>query len=824
MGFNGYFLIVWDFVRFAKERGIPVGPGRGSAAGSIVSFALGITDLDPLEHGLIFERFLNRGRRSMPDIDIDFCFERRGEVIDYVRRRYGEKSVAQIITFGTLKAKAAIRDVGRILGVPLPEVDRLAKLVPDGPGVTLRGALREVPELRAAADETDQNRRLLDLARALEGTIRHASTHAAGVVISDRDLTDHIPVYKAPGTQDLATQFTMYEIEQVGLIKMDFLGLKNLTIIQRTVDQLRRGPGVEIDWTQISLDDPKTYELLRSGDTQGVFQLESSGMTALVQQVGPTCFSDLTAILALYRPGPLESGMAAMFAERKNGRQQSRCDHPLLEPILSETYGVILYQEQVMQIARDLAGFTLEDADNLRRAMGKKSKAVMAEQEERFVAGAVENGIGRDVARRVWDQMVTFAGYGFNKSHSAAYAVITFRTAHLKAHWPVEFMAAQLTSEISGSNATDRIAHGVAVCREMGLQILPPDANESFAEFTVVDGKIRFGLEAVKNVGHGAALAIAEERGQGGPFNSLQDLCERVDLQRVNAKAVECLVKSGAFDFTGMRRSQLMAILPEAIDLGSALARERTSGQASLFGEAEAAALASSRIQPPDQPEWGDAERLACEKDLLGIYLTGHPLDHHARELEGIDFTPTMRIPELAPGTDVQILGLVCAVRPITTRRGDRMAFVTVEDYTGTTEVLVFSDAYAKHRDLLRVDSALCLRGRVQSRNGDKRLAVEEFLEPAQAAETLTRWYPVPLPWAQEITVPLDEALGRLDALLQAHPGNWRVCLRAVTPQGGRVELPTGRRVTPSPQLDREIAALREEIAATHRELPLTSA
>ncbi len=822
MGFDGYFLIVWDFVKFAKDRDIPVGPGRGSAAGSIVSYALAITDIDPLEHGLFFERFLNPGRRSMPDIDIDFCYERRGEVIDYVRQRHGTRNVAQIITFGTIKAKAAIRDVGRILAVPLAEVDRLAKLVPEGPGVTLDRALRESTDLRDAVRAGEQNERLFEIARALEGTIRHASTHAAGVVIADRDLTDHLPIYQPPGTDDIATQFTMDQVEELGLLKMDFLGLKNLTIIENCVRQIEHTRGVKIDWTQIPLDDSETYALLVRGDTQGVFQLESSGMRALLQQLRPSGFNDIVAVLALYRPGPLESGMAAAYAERKHGRQKIRYDHPILESILRETHGIILYQEQVMQIARDMAGFTLADADALRKAMGKKIREVMREQEERFIDGAAANDIKRDVARRVWDQIVTFAGYGFNKSHSTAYAVISFRTAYLKAHFPTEYMAAQLTNEISGSKATEKIAHYMAVCRPMGIEILPPSVSESGAEFTVVaGGGIRFGLHAIKNVGHGAALEIIEERERGGDFQSLQDLCERVDLQRVNAKAIECLIKSGALDGTGQRRSQMMAMLPELAEIGVAMARERASGQESLFSAADMDALQPTPVEAPDIPEWDDLERLGHERELLGCYLTGHPLRSHADHLRGIEFTSTAEIPHARDGASADLLGLITTIRAITTKRGDRMAFVTIEDFDGETEALVFSDAYEKHRSLLHPDQALCIRGKVQSRNGDRRLRVEEILTPEQTLERLPRWHVITLPCPAEVDADVNAALERLDALLREHPGRWRVRLHVETPEGV-ADLTTPRRIEPSAALDTALEALRQELARPPAQ-PLTT-
>ncbi|MBN1475840.1 DNA polymerase III subunit alpha [Candidatus Sumerlaeota bacterium] len=815
MGFEAYFLIVWDFVKFAKDRGIPVGPGRGSAAGSIVSHALGITELDPLEHGLLFERFLNPGRRSMPDIDIDFCFERRGEVIDYVRRKYGPRCVAQIITFGTLKAKAAIRDVGRILDVPIPEVDRLAKMVPGGPDVTFEKAFERAPELREIA-AGEEHRQLFEIAQALEGTIRHASTHAAGIVISDRDLTDRLPLYKAPDSDDIATQFTMNEVEEIGLLKMDFLGLKNLTIIENCLRQLRRD-GTEIRWEEIPLDDAATYEMISRGDTHGVFQLESSGMRNLLREVRPSNFSDLTAMLALYRPGPLESGMAKSFARRKHGLEKISFDHPAFEPILRETYGVILYQEQVMLIARELAGFSMADADNLRKAMGKKIKALMKQEGVKFVREAVAHGASPTLAAQVWDQIETFAGYGFNKSHSAAYAVITYRTAYLKAHHPIEYMAAQLTNEISGSNATEAIAKYLAVCREMGIRILPPDVNESFVDFTVVGDSIRFGLEAIKNVGHGAARAIVEARESGGPFESIQDLCERVDLQRVNAKAIECLIKTGALDeVTGLRRSQLMAMLSEVLEMANALARERESGQVSLFGDMEDEALKPTRLKPPDIPEWSERERLDHEQELLGHYITGHPLDRPAALLAGADLVATTEIADLPNRARADMLVLIRSIRAITTKRGQNMAFLTVEDTEGTADIVVFSDLYAKQHGLLAADRPLWIRGHVevrQNRTNGKSVIADEILTPEEAAPRVQRWHTVTLPCPAEVTNDVQQCLHRLRAVLHRHQGNFNVRLRVETPEGP-VEMSTRLQVSPSPELDLALEAIRREMIA----------
>ncbi|HWP34449.1 MAG TPA: DNA polymerase III subunit alpha, partial [Thermodesulfobacteriota bacterium] len=579
VGFAGYFLIVADFINEAKRRGIPVGPGRGSAAGSLVAYALGITDLDPIEHKLLFERFLNPERVSMPDIDVDFCMDRRDEVIEYVCQKYGRDRVAQIITFGSLQARAAIRDVGRVLDLPYGEVDRIAKLVPNVLNITLDEALEQEPRLRELAARDATVGKLIAHARAIEGLFRHASVHAAGVVISDRPLVEHLPLYR--GTKgELVTQFAMNDVERIGLVKFDFLGLKTLTVLDRACRLVKASRGETVDLQLLPLDDPQTYALLARGDTTGVFQLESSGIRELAVRLKPERFDDIVALLSLYRPGPLESGMVDDFIRRRHGRTPVSYPLPQLEPVLKDTYGVIVYQEQVMQIAQVVASYSLGEADLLRRAMGKKKPEEMAAQRTRFVEGAVRNGVSAEKARAIFDLMEKFAGYGFNRAHSAAYALITYQTAYLKAHYRPEFMAALLTCDMGD---TDKVIRYLADCRDAGIAVLPPCVNASEAEFTVVGGAIRFGLAGVKNVGTQAVESILEARRAGGPFTDLFDFCERVDLRRVNRRVIEALIKCGAFDSLGAPRAALLASLDRAMEAGVARQREREMGQATLF-------------------------------------------------------------------------------------------------------------------------------------------------------------------------------------------------------------------------------------------------
>ena len=615
MGFTGYFLIVADFIRYAKENDVPVGPGRGSAAGSMVAYAMGITDLDPIEHGLIFERFLNPARISMPDIDVDFCINGRDRVYKYVVDQYGGGDyVAQIITYGKLKTRAVIRDVGRALDIPLREVDVIAKMVPDVLNISLADAIAQEPKFNEMAAARPEIADLLKICGVLEGLPRHASTHAAGVVIGDKPLVEYLPLYRGK-KGEVVTQFDMKHVEKAGLVKFDFLGLRNLTVIAKTLSLLE-GQGKPVpDMVNLDLDDRDTYSLLASGDTTGVFQLESSGMKDLLVRLKPASFADITALVALYRPGPLDSGMVDDFVECKHGRKPVVFLVPELEPILKETYGVILYQEQVMKIAADLASYSMAKADDLRKAMGKKIAEKMAEHRDSFMTGALENKIPEDKAKTIFDLMEKFGGYGFNKSHSAAYALIAYQTAYLKAHYPVEFLAALLTSEM---HSTDGVVKYMAECRSHAIEILPPDVNHSTTTFVVGDDKIRYGLVAVKNVGEAAIEVIVAQREEDGAFQSFFDFCARVDLRKVNKRVVESLIKCGAFDSLGHKRSQMMAVLEEAFEYGQRVQKEKADPQMGLFGTTDASAPAINAPILPDITEWEPRQALALEKESLG--------------------------------------------------------------------------------------------------------------------------------------------------------------------------------------------------------------
>jgi len=713
MGFSGYFLIVADFINFARSNDIPVGPGRGSAAGSLAAYSLGITDIDPIRYKLLFERFLNPERKSMPDIDVDFCTDGREKVIDYVSNKYGRDRVAQIITFGRMQAKAVVRDVARVLGFPYAEADQIAKLIPDALKMTLEKALKEEPRLAQMVEKSDMVRDLIKTARSLEGLSRHASTHAAGIVISDRPLVERLPLYKGNKDETL-TQFDMTWIEKIGLVKFDFLGLKTLSVIDRTLRLIEKSKGSELDLSSIPLNDPLTFERLSKGETLGVFQLESSGMRDVLNKFKPTVFEDLIAILALYRPGPLESGMVDDFINRKHGRIPIEYPLPELEPILKETYGVIVYQEQVMSIATALANYTLGEADLLRRAMGKKKVQEMAEQKSRFEKGASKNKIDPEKAAHIFDLMEKFAGYGFNKSHSAAYAMVTYQTAYLKTHYPAEFMAAQLSLE---SGNSDKITVYLQECRDMGLQILPPHVNESFEDFLVTEGRIVFGLSAVKNVGESAISSIIETRNKG-IFCSLQDFARRVDLRKVNKKVIDSLVKCGAFDGLGPGRRAMFESLDSILDQASGFQKERIEGQFNLFATecspGEFGNLTDSPI--PDCPEWDEMTRLGFEKDLMGFYLSGHPLLNYEELTKKFTNVTISKLPGLSSGAAVRLAGLVKKVKEINTRKGDRMAFVTIEDLEGTIEGTIFSDVYSTSRDLISSGDPLIFAG---TRDGD---------------------------------------------------------------------------------------------------------
>ena len=705
MGYPGYFLIVWDMVNFARRRGIPVGPGRGSAAGSLVAYCLGITSIDPLRYNLLFERFLNPERVSMPDIDMDFCFERREEVIQYVRGKYGQDHVAQIITFGTMAARAAVRDVGRVLGLPLGEVDRIAKMVPMELGITLEKALATSPDLKESYAGSQEVRELLDTARAIEGMPRHASTHAAGIVITREPLVHYLPLQKTGDA--VTTQYPMQAVEELGLLKMDLLGLRTLTVIGHAREAISRNHGREVDLENLPLDDGPTYQLLASGETSGIFQLESSGMRAILRELKPERFEDIIALVALYRPGPLGSGMVEDFIKRKHGVTPISYLYPALEPILKDTYGVILYQEQVMRIASELAGFTLGQADLLRRAMGKKKPEVLAAQRERFLAGAAARGIPEGVARKIFDLMEYFAGYGFNASHSAAYALVAYQTAYLKAHYPAELMGALLSSV---AEHLDKMGPYLAECQRLGIAVLPPDVNESGVDFTVTGGHIRFGLAAVKNAGRSAALAIIAAREDGGPFTSLLDFCRRVDSRMVNKRVVESLIRCGAFNSVNPNRRRLLAGLDECLELATRSQEDRRSGQVSLMD------LVPAEVSEPRLPEVSDFSRadiLAMEKELLGFYLSGHPLEPYIPLLKGMLSHPLAALTEVADGSQVTVGGLVIGLRRLVTRKGEPMAVVTLEDFSGQAEVVLFPRAYSQVRAWLAADRVVLVRGHI---------------------------------------------------------------------------------------------------------------
>ncbi|MCR4442578.1 MAG: DNA polymerase III subunit alpha [Peptococcaceae bacterium] len=741
MGYSSYFLIVWDFIRFAREKGIFVGPGRGSAAGSVVSYCLEITDIDPLKYDLLFERFLNPERVSMPDIDIDFCFERRGEVIEYVVRKYGADRVAQIITFGTMAARAAIRDTGRAMGVPLPLVDKVAKLVPPEPGMTIARALEVSPELVELAEQDDSVKELLRVARALEGIPRHAGTHAAGLVISPEPLVEYLPLQRTSEGL-ICTQFDKDTVEEIGLLKMDLLGLRTLTVINNAVLLVEKSRGIKVDLSAISLEDEKTYQLLSEGDTIGVFQLESSGLRAILRELKPRTFEDVIALVALYRPGPLGSGMIEEFIRRRHGEVEVSYLHPALEPVLKTTYGVIIYQEQVMRIASELAGFALGEADLLRRAMGKKKPEIIAGLRQQFVEGAGEKGIDQGTAGKIFDLMEYFAGYGFNKSHSAAYALLAYQTAYLKAHYPVEFMAALLTSVMESK---DRVPFYIEECRQKKIAILPPDVNESAENFLVSGDKIRFGLAAIKQVGHQAIEAIIKEREQGR-FSSLQDFCERVDLTHLNRRMIENLIKAGAFGSVPGTRAQLLEVLHICIDQGMAWQRHKNSSQLSLFDFTSKKNDLNPAVPLPRVRDFTEKEILQMEKEVLGLYLSGHPL---AEYKEVIDRFVTHAIEELSPGQDgemVCLAGLISAIRRTITKKGETMAYFILEDLTGSIEALLFPKSLLKYNRLLQEDMPLLVRGKLSLQEDKPRLFVEsmEFLAGKEEARQESLYLKIP--------------------------------------------------------------------------------
>ena len=767
MGFAGYFLIVADFIDYARKSGIPVGPGRGSAAGSLTAYALKITDIDPIEYDLLFERFLNPGRISMPDIDIDFCIKNRDKVIDYVSERYGRENVSQIITFGTMKARAVIRDVGRSLNMSYAEADRIAKLIPEGLNITLDEAIEAEPQLKAMEEGTDEERRLLRISRSLEGLTRHASTHASGIVISDRPLVEYLPLFRGPNGE-VMTQFTMDQVAQLGLIKFDFLGLKTLTVIQDTLDLIRDTTGQLVNLDEIDMEDDKTFQLISEGKTTGVFQLESTGMKELLRNLKPGVFEDIVASVALYRPGPLGSNMVVDFIKRKHGEIKITFPLPELEEILTETYGVIVYQEQVMRIAQVLANYTLAEADGLRKAISKKLSEEMAQQKERFLEGTTRNRLDRNKAENVFDLIEKFGGYGFNKSHSVAYAMIAYLTAYLKAHYPVQFMAALLTEDMGSQ---DKTIKNIAECREMGIPILPPDINESRVDFAVVERSIRFGLAAVKNVGFKAVEAMVQEREEKGPFTSLTDFCKRVDKSKVNRRVLESLIQCGAFDFADAYRSRLFASLNDALALGGI---SEDPNQLNMFDLLPSKEGEENTLEFTDIDEWDDEEKLRKEKESLGFYITGHPLDGFADIMTQFATTTTEDLVNIKDKGVVRLAGLVNSMRIKRTRKGDKMATIRLEDKQGFTEVVVFPDVFARCAPVLNDDRPLLVTGEAEAGENVVKIRAQDIV----ALETVKQKS------IRSISIPISRdgltrsSLIKLRDLIFRYPGDCRLMFK----------------------------------------------
>jgi DNA polymerase III subunit alpha len=771
MQFSGYFLIVWDFIRYAREHDIPVGPGRGSAAGSLVSYALGITDLDPLQHELLFERFLNPERVSMPDIDIDFCMNRRGEVINYVTQKYGRTNVAQIITFGTMATKAAIKDVGRAMDIPYADVDRIVKMVPTQLNITIDQAIKDSPQLQQVYENDTQVRTMIDTAKKLEGLVRNAGVHAAGVVIAPQPLTELVPLHKTKN-DEIVTAFDMVAIEKLGLLKMDFLGLTTLTILDDAVKLIEQFRGQKIKLDEIPQDQATYERVFHSGLTSGVFQFESHGMRDVLRRYKPNSIEDLTALNALYRPGPIQGGMIDDFIERKHGRRKIEYELPELQEILQETLGVIVYQEQVMQIANRLAGYSLGDADLLRRAMGKKKAEEMAQQRDRFVQGATQRSFPAKKVTKIFDLMEQFAGYGFNKSHSAAYAWLAYQTAYLKTHFPVEFMAALLTS-VTGS--TDDVVKYINECREMGIAVEAPDINVSDANFTPHGVAIRFGLAAVKNVGGNAIESIVAARKKLGTFKSIYEFCENVDLRLLNKRVLESLVKSGAMDSLG-RRSQLMAVLDKAMELAQKAQRDAESGQHGLFGVFQQEESQVDNQQLPNTPDWDEHIRLAAEKEILGFFISGHPLEKYKDKLEGLRALSTQDLGAMKNSTGkeetINTAGIITNLRVLKSKKGDFYAQANLEDMSGTVEMLVFPDAYRKLQEKVKWEIPVLIKGGVRIEEGaNPKLTVSDIYSLEDVK--------VPLPRSLRIRIPVETAQeGTVDALhtlFKERPGQAKV-------------------------------------------------
>ncbi|MSQ48125.1 MAG: DNA polymerase III subunit alpha [Deltaproteobacteria bacterium] len=794
MGFSGYFLIVADFIGYAKAQKIPVGPGRGSAAGCLVAYSTRITDVDPLRYNLLFERFLNPGRKSMPDIDVDFCFERRDEVIRYIKEKYGADKVAQIITFGTLKGKQAIKDVGRVLEFSYADTGRMAKMYPapkQGKDFPLEAALEMEPRLREIRDRGDREKKLFDYALKLEGLLRHASKHAAGIVISPTPLVEHLPLF-VDKEGNVLTQYAGPEVDTIGLIKFDFLGLKTLTLLDDTIKRIKKGRNIDIDLGTLRIDDRLTYQKLTHGDTVGVFQMEGSGIRKLITQLKPSCFEDIVAVIALFRPGPLDSGAAEQFIRRKNGKDPISYPHPLLEPVLRETYGVTIYQEQVMQIAQVLAGYSLEDADNLRRAMGKKKKEVMQEERVRFMTGAAKQKIADKLAGEIFDAMETFAAYGFNKSHAAAYALISYQTAYLKAHYPQEFMAALMSIEMGDPNKAYK---NIAECRLQNIAVLPPDVNESEEDFTVSGAHIRFGLGAVKGVGSKAIEVIQAARNDG-PFPTLHEFCTRVQGSPVNKRVMESLVKCGALDSFNAPRARLFAGLEEAMKWAEQKAKgDHNAAQLGLFASLNDT-NSDGHPELPHLEEWPDTDKLRNERETLGFFITGHPLDKYVGRLHGVVSLSTDNLKNRTHQEKVRLAGVIHSLKLKNNKKGDRYATFTLEDKEGVVEVIVWPEAYKQHEATIHADQPVCLRGALDIDDERCQIIADEVVPLESVATREVQQVHIQVP----ADVTTKEDLVALKDVLAQHTGGCQTFLHLMRPDYTEtvIALPNALSVAPT--------------------------
>jgi len=816
-GYTSYFLIVWDFVRFAREQGIPVGPGRGSAAGSLVSYCLGITDIDPIKYDLLFERFLNPQRVTLPDIDIDFCYERRQEVINYVIQKYGQTCVAQIITFGTMQAKAVVRDVGRVMKMTYAEVDRLAKLIPNELDITLNRALAEVPELAALYRTNEQIRALMDTAGILEGLTRHASTHAAGLTIADRPLVHYMPLFKTSDGQ-VTTGIDMNALERLGLLKIDLLGLRTLTVLKEAVELIHTTRSVTISLDTLALDDQITYALLSRAETMGVFQLESAGMRDLLKKLKPTQFEDLVAVLALYRPGPIGSGMLDDFMKRKHGVIPISYEHPKLASILQPTYGVIVYQEQVMRLASELAGFSLAQADLLRRAMGKKIAGVMEAQRKAFVEGCRRNKIADRIANRIFDLMEHFAGYGFNKSHSAAYALISYRTAYLKTHYPVEFMAALLASEMGN---TDKLVLYLEEAKRMGIEVLPPDINDSEAAFSVVGERaLRCGLGIIKNVGLAAIESIVKARTQRGRFGNVESFCQDLDLRLVNRKVLESLIKAGACDSMRISRAAMLASVDQSLEEATRRQHDKVRGQLTFFEALSTHEPAQAPASASRMREWPESQKLAFEKSLLGFYVSGHPLARFEKTLKALTTATSQQLLQLPEESTATVGGIFTKIKLTTTKKtNEQMAVCLLEDLEGEIEILVFPGVFAQLAPQLRPSAVVFVEGRVAIRDDRPRLIAQQIVPLEQGTSRLAKGVELVLrtPGIER------EFLNQLKGLLSRYPGSIPVYLTIAVAASETTSLRLAEQfqIDPAPELLAELEGLLGENEVIIRRQPL---